>query len=120
MFCADMLERIWHHIKVYTNFNELKKTVKEYMRSMNDNYESVMDTYSTWMVHLTPKYKTIAYMPLQDTLMDYSIIRSVYATIEPVMDELVTFDVRDVINRIVEYVSEMADGQSISDYLPKV
>jgi hypothetical protein len=100
----DMLDRIWHYIKVYTNFNEMKKTVKEYMRSFNENYDSVMDTYSTWM----------------DTLMDYSIIRSIYAAIEPVIDEVVTFDVRDIINRIVEYATEMADGQAISEYLPKV
>jgi hypothetical protein len=52
--------------------------------------------------------------------MDYSIIRSIYSAIEPALDELMTFDVRDMLNRIVEYATEMADGQSISDYLPKV
>jgi hypothetical protein len=50
-FYSDTLDRIWQYIKKYTNYNDMKKSVKEYMRSMNDNYESAMDTYTTWMVY---------------------------------------------------------------------
>jgi hypothetical protein len=86
------------------------------------NYDQLRESLSSSM-GTTSAYSSNLNYVLQywDTLTGLPFVHSIYRSIEPALDELATFDLRDIVGRLLAYAQELVDGQTnMGKYLPKV
>lgn len=57
---------------------------------------------------------------VQDTALEFSAVRGSYAALQPIIDEIATVDIRDMVDRLFGYLRSLIDGQSMTKYLPRV
>lgn len=97
---ATAVQSFVETLKSITSYEELRKTVNKWM---DDVKSEVSDYESVW-----------------DTIMDYSILRGLHMIVQPALDELMTYDVREIVNSVLDYAQDTVDPNKFTQILPKV
>jgi len=97
---ARALGKITRTIKSFSSYKELKASVNAWL----DTIEADISDYRSTI----------------DKLMEYSFVRGIAMAIQPAMDHAMSYDLREMINSVIDYVQEVVSTQDVRDYLPRV
>jgi hypothetical protein len=118
-------------INDYLKSNKFFKTIGEFLEELVKQIRRVLrradldklsGQVNDYLVSMEAQYgNTVQYArDYLDAMLQYSSVRDVYDSMQPMLDEIATIDIRDLVDRLFKFLRSFAEGQPFSKSMIRV